>query len=502
MRFGFVLFSAALLSAQAQPSAQPACQIEGTVLNSVTSEPVVRAWVRLRAGLAASATTTSMTDGQGRFVFSGLPAGRYSLQAQRDNFLYEPSATALTLEEREVKAGVVLRLTPLAAIAGRVRTEEGDALPGVGVAALTYVDGPGGRRLATGGSATTNDLGEYRLFGLVPGLYVIRTSKRDGTMLEHVYQATYYSGVLDASGASVLELKAGRELTGIDLALRRSRAASLRGRIVKPPNAVAVKVGVTLDRTYVSDADLDEQGKFEVRGLAPGSYILTASAKAGEKAYIAERTVLIGSDDVQGIVLQLLPPTDVNGSIRMEGSTTVRPPQLSIEMRAPLPAAIKSDGAFVIRDVAPVVQRPVVRTPRGVFLKSIRCGNNDVTESDVDLAAGGCDLVVTLSANVGEIQGNVQEANGKLVVGGAVTLVPQARTRTDLFQSTTSDTNGHFAFLSVAPGTYRIYAWEMVDLNVIRYNQDFTRAFEALGQGLEIVEGGREAVTLKQISRP
>jgi hypothetical protein len=119
----------------------------------------------------------------------------------------------------------------------------------------------------------------------------------------------------------------------------------------------------------------------------------------------------------------------------------------------------------------------------------------------LDLTAGvGCSLAVYLSANSAQIEGRV-EADAQPAKGAAVTLVPVGTKRTDLFQSAWSDASGHFKFEGVAPGSYRLYAWESVDPNAVRYDPDYVRPFESQGRNVRVAEGAHESITLKRIGK-
>ena len=56
-------------------------------------------------------------------------------------------------------------------------------------------------------------------------------------------------------------------------------------------------------------------------------------------------------------------------------------------------------------------------------------------------------------------------------------------------------------FVGIAPGSFRLYAWEAVDFNAVRYDPDFVKPYEDLGRSLEIVEAARENVSLQQIGK-
>jgi hypothetical protein len=72
--------------------------------------------------------------------------------------------------------------------------------------------------------------------------------------------------------------------------------------------------------------------------------------------------------------------------------------------------------------------------------------------------------------------------------GATVVLVPQTPRRPDLFKTAMSDAGGNFAFRGVAPGDYKVFAWEQVPNNAWM-NQDFMRKYDALGQILAVRAG-------------
>ena len=497
-RFAPVLLCAGLLLAQTE-SPQPRCRVEGTVLNTATSQPVAGTWVTLRARSGVFAAVSSLTDAQGRFAFTDISGGAYWIEAHRDNFLND-SGAPLTLAPGEEKRDLVLRMTPYGVIAGHVRTEEGDPISNLRVDAMVYEHRAGGRQLVSRSSTTTNDLGEYRLFGLIAGKYFLRTEQRNTPGAGEIYPAAYYPGVTDVSGAAPLELGAGQEFRDKDLVLYRTRTWKIRGKVAMPPGAS--RIVVSLNENGMTSTVVDEPtGAFELRGVAPGAYILTAYGGAGEKTYIARQPIQVTTADIDGIALHLVPYLDLKGVLRIEGPTSIKPSQLRVGWQGST-SEVREDGTFTFRDLRPDLDRLTVSGAEDLFIKSIRCGPADVTESGVDLTGGaGCDLAIALSANGGQIEGSVEDDQGRPAKAATITLVAQNTRRTDLFKQTTSDAVGHFEFAGIAPGSYRLYAWEAVDFNAVRYDPDFVKPYEASSRGLAIGEGARENVSLKQIAK-
>jgi hypothetical protein len=82
--------------------------------------------------------------------------------------------------------------------------------------------------------------------------------------------------------------------------------------------------------------------------------------------------------------------------------------------------------------------------------------------------------------------------------GTSVTLVSDANAPSRISMLTGVNENGRFTLPKVAPGTYRLYAWE--DLEVAQhYDPDFLQPFESQSVSLTVKENGREQVTLRQI---
>src|SRR5437763_3071325 len=93
-------------SSAQSPAASPCpCTLQGSVVDSISGQPVPHALVKL----TAPSPRAALTDSAGRFQFEGLPAGSATLEAEKPGFLardpfgvwYPPSVT-IRSEERRV----------------------------------------------------------------------------------------------------------------------------------------------------------------------------------------------------------------------------------------------------------------------------------------------------------------------------------------------------------------------------------------------------------------
>jgi hypothetical protein len=255
-----LLCAVMLCGAQAAPvagadGASAVGGIAGVVLRSGSTEPLPRARVLVTpADGVNEPATLARTDGTGRFAVPVLPAGRYRIVVDREGYVRSASVVAVTAGG---STPARIALTPTGVITGRVVDAEGTPV------ARTIV------RASTGTASfegQTNDLGEYRIWDLPPGRYVVSGApylppRIDGTMLirpsppspyargegqamlpllrmvqagdyidpmaltREVYLPVYYPGTTDATRAAALDLAAGSTLTGIDLTVVRAPAS-------------------------------------------------------------------------------------------------------------------------------------------------------------------------------------------------------------------------------------------------------------------------------------
>src|SRR5262249_7396089 len=149
-------------------------------------------------------------------------------------------------------------------------------LVGVQVQAMRYRYVQGRKQLSTFGQATTNDLGEYRIFGLAADRYFLTATYRANTIVEPAvdrsndqtidedYAPIYYPNSFGVDSAARIAVSPGQELRGIDFALSRTHAVHIRGRVNRASGTVSGLItvrlvpaenaaGLTTNRTYITD---------------------------------------------------------------------------------------------------------------------------------------------------------------------------------------------------------------------------------------------------------
>jgi hypothetical protein len=156
-------------------------------------------------------------------------------------------------------------------------------------------------------------------------------------------------------------------------------------------------------------------------------------------------------------------------------------------------SSAKEDGSFTIENVAPDKYRVMAyNLPAGMWVKSVRVGDQEVLENGADLSGGSAGpMQITLGTQTGQITGTVQNGQQQPAPGSMVTLMPDPirEGRTDLYRTVTTDQSGQFSLQRVPPGDYKLFAWEHIELG--RYmDPDFLKVHE--GKAVKVTVKGNE----------
>lgn len=521
--------------AQAQPfqtNSEEKCTIEGVVVKSTTGEPLKKTVVTanwLSGAGEREQPRSARTQASGRFTLGDLSPGTYSVWANRDGYVGQaygqraPNGRAknLVLKPGERVADLVFRLIPMGAITGRVYDEDGEPLGRVNVQALRYMSFNGKRQLNPVMSASTNDMGEYRLSGLMPGKYYLGATYTfsdvtDNSAAEN-YVPVYYPGTNEPITAGNVEVPAGEEVNQIDFILQPVPAVRVRGQVLNAVTGEPARgVGVSLARRdnswslYQSRYNpSDPRGNFELRGVPPGSYFLAAYWSENGNQYSGREPLEVGSSDVDGVTLVIGPGSELQGQLRVEGNDKLdlKGFHVSLQPREPnqpwtQPAMVEADGKFVFKNVsAGTFTITVCCPPEGFYLKAAQFGGEDALENGLTVGqtANHDSLDLLLSPGGGRVDGVVRH-DRKDFTGALVLLVPEPNRRgqTRLYLTTGTGSEGRFVLPTIPPGDYKLFAWENAD-NVAYLDPDFLQTFERLGRAVRIEEGSKVNVELDLI---
>jgi 5-hydroxyisourate hydrolase-like protein (transthyretin family) len=501
------------LRAQA-PLAKPG-SVEGVVTNSVTGEPVKKAAVML------GGKYTAIADAAGHFRIENVVPGDYFVIADKDGFFAmtpRQSRLRVTVAEEQHVQDVALKLTPLGVVSGHVLDEQGDPIAGAQISVLRYSYGLGRKRLNQVGFAQANDLGEFEALNLRPGRYYFQVTAvpprnipphTRWTHPEEAYPATFYPNARESAQAAATDVAPGAHVSDIDFRLRKMPAYHIRGK-VNDENArpgtegrVGVETSGPALEGNITGVELQADGSFDLRGLVNGSYTVSYFRFASEKGFNASQTVRVSDADVNGVGLAQKPPVMVFGAITMEGA---QPDKLNLQASLAAMqgggqhqnAGIGGDGSFMIAAVPEQVCRlEISNVPSGKYVKSIRFSDREIMNGEIDLTEHtGALLKIVLGEDGGELEGTVQTASGQPAAAMQVTLAPAEEydARADLLKRTVTDASGNFQIKDIAPGDYRVFAWES-DPEGSTQSAEFRKPFES--RSVAVTVGPRDKASVQ-----
>lgn len=510
------VLAAGALAAQPQPGAGV---ISGHVLHALTSAPLRKATVSL---IHPDFRLTAETSSEGWFEFTGLPPGAYRLSAARPGFL-ERRARPIQLAPGARVTDAALRLPPHSVIAGMVIDDDGEPAAHAQVWLHKFSYQPGRGRWAVLERTTTNETGEYRFANLKPGRYLVEARSARPSLNSHfgpdapvwVPLPVFHRNALHRNDALPVSVGTGEEVRGIDLQLVRMvvpPAVRIRGRVTGAPAGAGLQLTVTLARDStqpgppVGSSAIAEAPdyRFELRA-PPGRYTLRANVySGGPEAYAAESIDLTA--DLDNVVLTLMPAPLVTAQVRLappaeaklEG-VTVRLWSLTLNNVSRIQS--NSSGRFGGDFDKPLRPGPYVlevdpdSLPEGCYFHSLLLDGDEISPDEFELRQSGR-LEIVLGRNAASLSGLVTDGDGNPLPDAGVTLValdgksrPQSRLARDA---------GRFAFSSLRPGKYQVFAWDSLD-DDLWPDPDFRKRHERHATEVELAPGAAPTVTLQPV---
>src|SRR6266478_263727 len=550
MRRAFLIFFSSLFlssSASGQNPSPPTaprlraenCTVAGTVVRKGSNEPIHFARITLTSDGDEQKSLHGTTAADGRFTFKDVPPGDYRVTVTRNGYMSESYGSRrpmdpglpLTLSSGKHVDDLVFRMTPAAIITGHVRDENGEALPLAQVTALITFFVQGKRTLMPAGSSVTNDLGEYRLFNLPPGKYLLSAGYEMSQSVGMVMAAamggreereglttTYYPGTSDPLQAAPVNVEPGAEIRSMDFSLQPSGVFHIRGRVSGLSSgpagfggAVMLRKGSTRLSTAVPErtaAVKSEDGTFDIDQVASGSYDIIALELAGDTPRMIHRPVEVGGADVDGVNLAFVPGVNITGHLRWEDKAAAPnvPLQVSLEQDEQAfsmhpTAQVQPDGSFELKNVGVDSYWVNVTGPApDAYLKSANYGSSDALGSFRVNSSSGATLELVGSARGAHIQGVVMNSDPVPVSGVWVTLIPEdsKRDQKRLFNSARSGANGKFEFRGVAPGNYTLFSWDNIEEHEWD-DPEFLKPFKSKGVSVRVAEGETKTADLTVI---
>ena len=518
-------------------------RIRGTVFAGDTGKPLAGAIVTLVDTRAANPAQRQgrwiRTDADGRWDAQDIAAGAYTLSVSKAGYLKieygqkRPFERGKTLDVRsgQLLDKIDIALPRAGAITGRVFDEFGDPAATVFVRALRqrYVDG---RReltplaealegLVNGGGDITDDLGQFRIYGLAPGDYFVSASFNPpgeaATALG--YPPVYYPGTPSAGEARRIRIALGEETQNINVTLVSARYAIVSGTVANSLNA-PVSASIQLTTTDpvagvpVAPTRTASNGTFTLRSVPPGEYrlhVYDVRPAAGAPEF-ASLSLSVSGEDVTALALTTAPGAVASGRIVLEEGAKVNAPvfvrSVTTVARAPTfsnsSIGVNPDLTFEMSGLA---ERQTFRTgmlPEGWFLKSVTHENVDITDTGYDFRPGQrvTGIEIRLTRRATSLSGTVQEDAGNPVSDYTVVAFSTNPNKwghqTRFVRSARPDQGGKFTIRALPPDEYFVVALEYVETGQ-EFDPEQLANWKTLATAIELREGDTKTMPLKLV---
>ena len=463
--------------------------------------------------------------------------------------------TPINLKPGERLTNLRVVVPAVSRISGRVLDSLGKVQAGASVHAMRASYTEGRRELVSVANTVTSMRGEYRFGSLNPGRYYIRVSpinvapvallftnpamydrtdplRRDGARETEGYRTVYYPDSPVELAKPIL-LAPSQALDEVDIIVTKSETSRVRGTVTNEATgkrAAAAEiyllpVGSSPDSNWSRYFE-SRDGTFDLRAVQPGMYFLNALAMDNDlltagrgTGKVAGRVVVeVRSGETHNFDVRVSPGADITGRIVIDDSTvtpdfsaltvnlassTVEPIDgtLSRFRTDPLTAMapVNSDGTFRLTGVTPWDYRLSLLGLRGGYIKSVRRGESDILANGLRVdGKAGSTMEIVLATDSGRLDGRVLDADRREVASARVVLVPDTRSRHDLYITATTTNTGRFQASVIPPGRYRAFAWNDVPGGAW-LDPDFLAVHENRGTPVEIQSEASEYLELTLI---
>jgi protocatechuate 3,4-dioxygenase beta subunit len=517
--------------------------ISGTVQTGDTTASAARRVTLTLTGERSGVRLVAVSDDGGQFAFTGLPPDRYSVLAEKGGYLSMRygsrraggSGTPVVVAEGQ-RVAIAMTMVKGSVLTGTVRDELGQPLPAVTVTALRFAVAPstgerGPQDASMGssaafpsyfpdsfpGTATTDDRGMYRIYGLAPGDYVVSASVRPprggspmtSTDVHQVsvadvqraqlllrasgsgmpvsstprgdrvdtarvdYAPVYHPAAIAAADATVITLGQSEERFAIDVQVRLVRTTRITGVALSMDGTPVVGAQISLMNPTPGETGAiritrsDGDGAFVIAGVNPGRYPLRGHLNAAALFGVVE--VEAAGRDVSTSLI-LAPASKVSGRFVFDGVS--KPPDVKTFGLLAWPWVLggsslkrEPDGRFTVSELPPGKYRlRVTGSSAGWVLRSTMVNGVDASDIPFEVKQGENieGAVITFTDRGAEVSGRFLDATGRpapeyqLVVFSADRRywVPQTR-RT---QQVRPDVSGVFVARDLPAGDYLISA--------------------------------------------
>jgi len=434
-----------------------------------------------------------VTTANGHFEFNALKAGKFALNGAKRGFVpgayeqHEQYSTAIVTGKALDTEHLLLRLTPLAVISGRILDEAGEAVRNGPVTLFEESHSGGMNRIVRSSTDTTDDQGTYEFPGLTPGNYFVsadarpwyavhpassgetRGSRPDtDRKLDVAYLTTYYGGATEPEDATPIEVKGGDHVQA-DVQLSPVPALRIVFRIPEGDQATGATTPMFHKRVFENNEVVGMEMQCvsnppscEISGIPAGRYQVEFRDPRSAQPTWTEMDLTRDGQELD--TTRGEPSATLRMSVRMAREENLPKPLvlalLDKRRRVVASRQVDKSGAVTFEGVrAGKYSVQANSNGRGYPAIRIASGGIELSSAELTIESGAAlDATVTLVAGVVTIEGFAKHGE-KAIAGAMVVLVPkEPQSHLEMFRRDQSDLDGSFFIRDVVPGTYTIVA--------------------------------------------
>jgi hypothetical protein len=371
-------------------------------------------------------------------------------------------------------------------------------------------------------------VGQYRLFGLQPGLYFVGTLPEPGPSQDgYPSSPSYYPNVLTPADAQAVSVRLGQERAGVAIVQPPGRLARLSGMAFDAFGRPLVSGSVALVNLssgsvgHALNSPVKTDGSFSIANVSPGEYIMAAVVRdpASNEVQQAAVPVTVLGEDIEGFVLQITPGGAISGRIVPDEGTVLPPSPGGLWVEPfPLPAPqsltriqsigtqgyVKDDWTFGMKGVGGLFLFRTSKLPPGYMVRSVLLDGRDITDVPLDVRGNEAieGLQVVITSRVTEVNGAVADAKGQPVPEYTVVIVAEDAARwkwpSRFLATARPDQHGRFKISNLPPGGYLAIALEYLEEGQSE-DPDYLEALRPLATSFTLASGETKTLALKVV---